>query len=352
MFDVRRREFITLLGGAAAAWPLTARAQQRDRMNLVAVLAGGDGKVGNLTQIQNELEKLGWVVGRNIRFEGRYAIGDPERIRTFATELISQSPHVILAGTTPVLAAFQRLTHSIPIVFVNVSDPVRAGFVPSLTRQGGNITGFSNFEYAISAKWLEILKEAAPSIIRVGIVLGHNDPSWARYLAPIEAAAPAFGVQLSTILLEEQAASERAINAFARDPHGGLILLPNGRVTNQSEFLAVLAARLRLELRSKPQRGPIGRGCLCRPHPKRCQACGPAGRAVVKVRASHQPSTRPHARPYRAAVPALDCRRGDRMSERMKRREFITLVGGAAATWPLAARAQQGERVRPIGVTP
>jgi ABC-type uncharacterized transport system substrate-binding protein len=215
-------------------------------MNLVAVLAGGDGKVGNLTQIQNELEKLGWVVGRNIRFEGRYAIGDPERIRTFATELISQSPDVILAGTTPVLAAFQRLTHSIPIVFVNVSDPVRAGFVPSLTRPGGNITGFSNFEYAISAKWLEVLKEAAPSIIRAGIVLGHNDPSWARYLAPIEAAAPAFGVQLSTILLEEQAASERAINAFARDPHGGLILLPNGRVTNQSEFLAVLAARLRL----------------------------------------------------------------------------------------------------------
>jgi ABC-type uncharacterized transport system substrate-binding protein len=132
---MKRREFISLLGGTALAWPFAARAQQRDRMKLVAVLAGGDGKTGNLTQIQNELEKLGWVVGRNIRFEGRYAIGDPERIRTFATDLISQSPDVILAGTTPVLAAFQRLTHSIPIVFVNVSDPVRTGFVPSLTSQ-------------------------------------------------------------------------------------------------------------------------------------------------------------------------------------------------------------------------
>jgi putative tryptophan/tyrosine transport system substrate-binding protein len=253
---VRRRQFITLVGGAAV-WPLAARAQRRGPM--IAALTGNSAY---LAILKNELAKLGWVEGRNIRFEWRDATGvtgDPER---YARELISQNPDVVLAVTTPVLAAFQQLTHSIPIVFVAVSDPVSAGFVPSLVKPGGNITGFSNFEYAISAKWLELLKESAPGVTRAGIVLGHNDPSWARYLAPIESAAPAFGVQLSTILLEERGAIESATNAFAREPNGGLIILPNSRANALSEFLAGLAARLRLPAINSDRRFPAAGGLM------------------------------------------------------------------------------------------
>jgi putative ABC transport system substrate-binding protein len=238
--SLRRREFITLLGGAAA-WPLAARAQQGDRVRRVGVLIGG-GEAAAVTAFRESLEKLGWTEGRNVRIDVRFANADPERIRSYSESLLNPVPDVILASTTPVLEAFQKQTRSVPIVFVSVSDPVSAGFVPSLARPGGNITGFSNFEYTIGGKWLQILIEAAPGTKRVAILLSRIDPAWSRYLAPIEALAPSFGVQLTNVFLDNPTQTERALEAFAGEPNGGLLTTSNSQAQAQRELIASLAA--------------------------------------------------------------------------------------------------------------
>jgi putative tryptophan/tyrosine transport system substrate-binding protein len=245
---IGRREFITLLGGAAATWPLASRAQQDGRVPRVGVLMINDAAEDRVrvALLRDALAKLGWTEGRNLRVDYRFAATDPEAIRTYAAELVSLAPDVIFGVSTPVLEALRNQTRSVPIVFAGVSDPVSAGFVPSLARPGGNITGFSNFEYAISAKWLELLKEAAPNTTRAGIILFRDDPSWSRYLAPIEAAAPSFGVQVMRIFLGDPDESARAIDAFAQEPQGGLVVTNNPRARAQRDLIVELAARHRL----------------------------------------------------------------------------------------------------------
>jgi putative tryptophan/tyrosine transport system substrate-binding protein len=196
--------------------------------------------------LRDALAKLGWTEGRNLRIDIRFAASDPDRMKSYAAELISLAPDVLFGVSTPVLEALQNLTRTVPIVFLGVSDPVSAGFVPSLPHPGGNITGFTSFEYAISAKWLEVLKEAAPGTTRAGIILFRGDPSWSRYFAPIEAAAPSFGMQATRIFLGDPDESARVIDAFAQEPQGGLVVTLNPRARVQRDLLIELAARHRL----------------------------------------------------------------------------------------------------------
>ena len=163
----------------------------------------------------------------------------------YAAGLVGSAPDVVLCSTTPVLQALQKLTHSVPLVFVQVSDPVSAGFVSNLARPGSNVTGFTNFEYTIGGKWLELLKEAAPKIDRAGVVVSRDDPSWSRYFAPIEVIAPSLDVQLTKVFLDDAAKIERALSGLA-DGSSGLIVLPSGGASLYRELIAGLAARLRL----------------------------------------------------------------------------------------------------------
>jgi ABC-type uncharacterized transport system substrate-binding protein len=245
---MRRGEFITLLGGAAA-WPLAARAQQAGPVRRIGVLIVGaetDPEYQDrVAGFREALEKLGWAAGRNIRIEYRFAEA-PDRLRSFARELVGLSPDVIFANSTPALEALRNETRTVPLVFANVSDLVRAGFVPSLARPGGNITGFSNFEYSIAGKWLEMLKEVAPSTRRVGVLMNQDDLTWTRYFPPIEAAAPSLGISLTKIFIGEAAEFEHALDSYARELNGGLIVFPNPRITLQRERIIAFAARYRL----------------------------------------------------------------------------------------------------------
>jgi putative ABC transport system substrate-binding protein len=247
---MRRRDFITLLGGTVVAWPSAAHAQQGSAMRRIGVLMlGGEtdpDQRGRVAAFREAFAKLGWAEGRNVRIDLRFAAVDHERIRSYSAAMLSQAPDVILANGTAALEAFQKQTRSVPIVFVGVSDPVSAGFVSSLARPGGNITGFSNFEYSIGGKWLEILTEAAPTTKRVAVLLSREDTAWSRYLAPIEALAPSVGVQLTSVFLGDPVEIERTLDAFAREPTGGLIAANNPKAMAHRELIATLAARHRL----------------------------------------------------------------------------------------------------------
>jgi putative ABC transport system substrate-binding protein len=197
---MKRREVIALLGGAAA-WPLTARAQQGERMRRIGVLAGG---VDNDPMLQSfvaafrgELRKFGWTESGNIRIEARFTAGDSERMRAYAAELVAMNPDSILSDNTPIVQELQRRTRTIPIVFVSLADPVDTGIVASLARPGGNTTGFMNPEPAMSGKWLELLKEIAPSLNRVLVMVNAGNVGNAARLRVIEAAAPSLGVRVS-----------------------------------------------------------------------------------------------------------------------------------------------------------
>jgi len=195
---MRRRDFITFLGGAAAAWPLAARAQQPERVRRIGVLMpyAKDNPEGQarLAAFVRELQQLGWTDGRNVKIEHRWDTGD---LRRAATELLSLSPDVILASATPAVAALQQATHTVPIVFTQVFDPVSAGFVVSLAKPGGNLTGFTSFDYNIAAKWLELLKEIAPNVARVGVIREPSVTSSIGQLAVINSVARSFGVEVS-----------------------------------------------------------------------------------------------------------------------------------------------------------
>jgi putative tryptophan/tyrosine transport system substrate-binding protein len=247
---MRRREFITLLGGAAAAWPLEARAQRAQRMYHIGVmmpLVESDSETQvRIAALRESLQKLGWTEGHNLRFDYRWAVSDPERARTVAKELVALTPDVILPSTTQMLAAVQAETHSIPIVFVNVSDPIGTGLVASLARPGGNVTGFTNFEYATGGKWLEILKEIAPAVTRVALIANLKNPNTALYMRTIEPAAPGLGLHLSVAGVNDVAEIERAIEASAREEKGGLLVMPDPLPVAHRELIVALAARHRL----------------------------------------------------------------------------------------------------------
>ena len=248
MFDLRRREFITLLGGAGAVWPLAAHAQQGERVRRIGVLmnlAAEDPEAQRrVTAFVQGLQQLGWTDGRNVRIEIRWGASDAERNRRYAAELVELAPDVILASGTPILIALQRESRSIPIVFASIADPVGAGFAERLSRPGGNATGFTLFEYAISGKWLELLKELLPGLTRVAVIRDPLITSGIGQFAAIQAVSPPFGVELSPIGVRENEI-ERGVERFAQEPNGSLIVTAGSTAIRRDLIIAV-AARHRL----------------------------------------------------------------------------------------------------------
>jgi putative ABC transport system substrate-binding protein len=243
---MKRREFISLLGGAAFGWPLVASAQQAGRVRRVGILLGttasGPEPVPAFVQA---LRELGWSEGRNVSFEYRAIAGDIDRFRTYAAELVGQAPDVILVQSNPGLAALQQATRSIPIVFVQVADPVGSGFVASLARPGGNTTGFANFEPSMGSKWLELLKEISPQVTR-GLVLMHPETAANVSMSgAADAAAPAVGIKVKVAGVHDAAEIEQAIAAFAAEPNGGLIAIPHTvTVVNHGRIIDLAARNL------------------------------------------------------------------------------------------------------------
>jgi len=247
---MKRREFITFLGGAAAAWPLAARAQSRDRLRRVALLMGfpeGDAEgMACASAFQRRLEELGWRDGRNIQIDTRWAGSDPDKARTFAKELIEMAPDVIVPNSNMVTTVLQHETSTVPIVFVFVGDPVGSGFVKSLANPGGNLTGFALFEPAIGGKWLQTLTEMAPHIKQVAFLLHPETPANVNFSHAAEAAAPALGVTLSPFGIRTVLDIERIITEFAPTPNGGLVVAPNALTLVNRDTIISLAARNRL----------------------------------------------------------------------------------------------------------
>jgi putative ABC transport system substrate-binding protein len=245
---VNRRDFITLLGGVAATWPLAARAQQGERMRRIGALmnlaADDPEALGRITAFVQGLQQLGWTDGRNVRIDARWAAGNADNFRKYAAELIALAPDGILATSTQAVTALQQATHTVPIVFVQVIDPVGAGLVASLARPGGNTTGFTVFEYGMSGKWVELLKEIAPGVRRVAVL--RDLAIGIAQLAAIQAVAPSFGVELTVIGVRDADEIEGAVAAFARSPNGGLIVTASTPAAIHRELISTLAARHRL----------------------------------------------------------------------------------------------------------
>jgi putative ABC transport system substrate-binding protein len=247
---MRRREFITLLGGAAA-WPLTAHAQQAGLMGHVGVLMsaveGDPGGLAEVAALRQGLTELGWVEGRNLHIEFRWPGGDIERAQALALELVRLKPDVLLARSTPTTAALKRESGSIPIVFVNVTEPEEQGFVQTLARPGGNITGFTNFESMIGGKWLQLLKEVDPRIARVAVIFNPQTAPFAElFLRSVQAAAPGLAVEVAVMPVQSEAEIEAAMTAFARLPAGGLVAIPDSFTGQHRDLIIALAARNRL----------------------------------------------------------------------------------------------------------
>jgi putative tryptophan/tyrosine transport system substrate-binding protein len=246
---VIRRDFITLLGGAAAAWPLAARAQQGERMRRIGVLLstreGEPQRRAQLAALVQQLTELGWVDGRNARLDVRWTAGSADAARKYAAELVALAPDVIVTDTSFDVAAVQQATRTVPIVFGGVIDPVGAGLVDSLARPGGNTTGFIAFEYAIGAKWLELLKEVAPHVTRAAVLRDPTIAAGVGQFAAIQATAP-FGIELSAVGLHDAGAIEAAVAAFARGTNGGLVMTASPFGGNHPEVITTLAARYKL----------------------------------------------------------------------------------------------------------
>jgi ABC-type uncharacterized transport system substrate-binding protein len=246
---VKRRQFISLLGGAAA-WPLAAGAQQ-ERMRRIGVLVSAvedDPRgVERVTAFAQGLAELGWTVGRNVRIEYRWGAGDLDRFRRYAAELVALSPDVVLASSGSIVGAFQQASRTVPIVFVNTIDPVGGGWVESLSRPGTNATGFASFEFSMSGKWLELLKEIAPDVKRVAVIRDPSVPAGSGGLAAIQTVAPLLGIELTPVGVRDAGEIEHAIAAFARGSNGGLILVgPTSSVQRHRDLIVALAARHRL----------------------------------------------------------------------------------------------------------
>jgi putative ABC transport system substrate-binding protein len=246
---MQRREVITLLGGAAAAWPLAARAQQDGRMRRVGILERGFQSDGvTLVQqgaLREGLAKQGWIEGRNVRFEVRYSDDDPDRIRANADELVRIAPEVIVAGSRPVTLAVMQRTRTIPIVFTNVGDPLDGGFVKNVARPEGNATGATSLFHSIAGKWLEMLKEAAPRTGRAALIFVPEFVSQ-YYLVALDQAAAALGVRAIRTPYRDVTELERAIDAFAAEPDGGLIVMPPPPRGSSRELINRLALKYRL----------------------------------------------------------------------------------------------------------
>ena len=246
---MRRRDFITLVGGAAAAWPLAARAQQPERMRRIGVLAQAAANdpetAARLTAFVQGLQELGWSVGRNARIEYRWAAANYDLIRKYAAELVALAPDVILAAGGQGMRPLLDLTTTVPIVF-DALDPVGAGFVASLARPGGNATGFGAIEFGMSGKWLELLKQIAPHITRVAVLRDPNNIASVGQFSALQAVAPSFGVELSPVDVRDAGAIQRGLAAFARGSNDGLILTASPPSDLHRDLVIALAARHRL----------------------------------------------------------------------------------------------------------
>jgi putative ABC transport system substrate-binding protein len=247
---MERREFIVLVGSAVTAWPLAVRAQQTDHMRRLGVLfsvteADAEGQA-RVAALRLGLLEHGWIEGRNLEIYYRWGGGDSTRLRAYAAELTALNPDVIFAAPSAALAAVQRVTRTIPVVFAQVSDPVGAGFVASLAHPGGNITGFALFEFAVGAKWLGLLKQIAPSVSRVGVIYDPATPSATGFLPLIEAAGRSFGVDVFVHSVRDSNEIEGAISALAAEPNGGLIAMPSPLITGKRDLIISLANKSRL----------------------------------------------------------------------------------------------------------
>ena len=248
---MRRREFIGLLGGATA-WPLAARAQQAERMRRIAVLQGGRDdphdprSQPNTDAFLQALQQLGWTVGRNVKIDFRWPGGDAEKARRYASEVVALAPDVILAASAANMTPLLQATRTVPIVFVAVADPVGAGYVDSLSRPGGNVTGFSLFEYGLGTKWLELLKQIAPGVTRAAVLRDPAITSGIGQFAVIQYAAPSVSVEVSPVDVRDASEIERAVAAFARFANGGLIVAASPLSLVHREPIIALAARHKL----------------------------------------------------------------------------------------------------------
>jgi putative tryptophan/tyrosine transport system substrate-binding protein len=247
---MRRRQFIALLGGAAAGWPLAARAQQAERVRRIGVLIPGarDDRIyqARLAAFLRELQELGWADGRNIRIDTQWGAGDADLIRKHAVELVALAPDVIMAFTSIAVASLRQVTRTIPVVFAVVADAVSGGYVESLARPGGNVTGFTAFEYSMGGKWLELLKEVAPRVTRVAVLRDLTMAGGPGQLGAIQAMAPSLGVELRPIDVADPGEIERAITTFAQRSNGGLIVTGTPGATRHRALIIELAARHRL----------------------------------------------------------------------------------------------------------
>jgi len=248
--QLHRRKFVTLLGGAAATWPLAARAQQRERMRRIGVLlpaTADDSRFQTFLGAFLQAEALlGWAIGRNVQIDTRWATANVAEIRRHAAELVALAPDVILAHGDSTVGPMLQATRTVPVVFPVVTDPVGAGYVDSLARPGGNATDFLSFEYSISGKWLELLKEIVPGATRVAVLRDSVQGSSTSQFAVIQAAAPSFRMEVNPINMRDTGEIERAIAAFARSPNGGLIVTASGAANIHRDLIVTLAARHKL----------------------------------------------------------------------------------------------------------
>jgi putative tryptophan/tyrosine transport system substrate-binding protein len=259
---MKRRELLIGLGAAALAMPLAAQAQQPRTMRSIAVLSGmaneGQGQLYFKT-LKERLEALGWIDGRTLRIDLRWAGADPVKLRTQAAEIVAKRPNAIVGITTPAVAALRQQTRDIPIVFTNMSDPVDGGYVQSIARPGGNITGFTSFEYSLGGKWVELLKEAVPGLTRVLVLYNLDNYTSRALLATILESAPKLGVQAIAASVQSAADIEVAISDFGKEQHGGIVLLPDPVTQNAHTRIIELANKYRLpslhQFRGYPQAG-------------------------------------------------------------------------------------------------
>lgn len=248
---MRRRDFVTLIGGAAASWPLSAHGQQSaEPMRRVGVLmetAENDpGRAKEFARFKDGLASLGWEEGRTVHFDYRFAAAHGDLFPTLAKELVALQPDVVLAVSTPVVAAVQRETHTIPIVFLGASDPVGSGFVANLARPGGNLTGLMLYDVGIAGKWLGMLKEIAPELKRAALVASPKGTAYDYWVRNAETAAPSFGIEVVPYPISDAADIERSIDTFAQVPNGGLLMVSDGTTIVYRELVIALAARHRL----------------------------------------------------------------------------------------------------------
>ena len=312
---MRRREFITLLGGAAA-WPLAARAQERLRRVAALMNLPADDQEAQLymAAFQQGLQGLGWSIGRNLRLDHRWGPLDPERLRLRAQELIALAPDVMIVAGGGAAEAVQRANRTVPVVLAQSIDPVGAGYVASLARPGGNVTGFTQFEYSLSGKWLQLLKELTPSVTSVAVLrdLGVGSAGIGQW-AVIQAMSEQIGVELTPISIRDVNEMERGIAAFARGSNGGLIVSFSSSATIHRQAIIASAARHRLfgdlpvSLLRRRRRADLlwcrsdrpipARGRICRSHPQGREAGRFTGAAADEVRSRDQPQDRENAGP-------------------------------------------------------